>query len=44
MILNALNPIQAKYEGYIPRSLISDAMKLEKGAEEWLSKQGQYYY
>ena len=42
----ALTPIQEKHDGYIPKSVISDAMKklgLEEGAKEWLSTQGQYH-
>jgi len=42
----ALTPIQEKYDGHIPKPVISDAMKklgLEEGTKEWLSTQGQYH-
>ena len=45
-ITAAIIPIQEKHDGYIPKSVISEAMKkleLEERAKEWLSEQGQYY-
>jgi len=42
----ALCPIEEEHLGHIPKSVLSDAMlelRLEKCAEDWLSKRGQYY-